>query len=236
MPSGAGFFRTDVDASLDLVRSVDIVTWLVEHQTELSQIDSLAGEIGQACSDLLMEAADEDLKNKWRHRLADHFWCGVIAALVREISDFQQIAAIEAGVLAKNVWATVVRSRSASRGGGPWVPTPSQDSDLPPTRGELDRQQAGLDPPGQATSPLQKATSHIITVGCAALLQRVVDVNPLLLKLRVLAVLLCPDPPSHTSVWDDCWCPLAGEEITSVLQLQLVNVLPGLAQQATWAP
>ena len=90
--------------------------WLIEHPTERKQIEWIANQVGDACEEILKKFPG---KHK---RLADHFWCDVLAALAHAIDEVsKKIDSISENIssyIANLVWEILKQERSSSTTSG----------------------------------------------------------------------------------------------------------------------
>jgi arsenate reductase-like glutaredoxin family protein len=113
--------RKDASWFFESGRSVEIVDWLVSHPTEREQIDWMADQVGEVCELLLNQ-------NPHTHRrLADHFWCDVLAALARVLDEALseldslpgELSEAFISALSERTWEAVRNERGSSKGNAP---------------------------------------------------------------------------------------------------------------------
>lgn len=214
-------------ASAEYLRTVSLVLWMAQHDTEREQIDALAAEIssfGTHALDTLAERSSSDRKRaraRLKNRLGDHFWCDCLAGLTVALQEVQGLRdklansfAETCAELAAIAWREVKASRAASHGGGP---TSTVDG---PSRSHGDHA-AGL---GDAV--LESLVKMFVKRVVVSLVSWDPGLGGALQKLRVLSLLLCPDPAGHELVWENCWRPL----LKMLLQEGLTQELDELAQ------
>lgn len=80
--------KKEAKAATDSV-VVDIVEWLAENPTSRDQIDTFASALGGEVVDLLDETLSGESRRRVGHALADHFWCGLLAAVAEMLTDVQ---------------------------------------------------------------------------------------------------------------------------------------------------
>lgn len=207
----------DADASAEYSRSVEAVDWLIDHPTEAQQIEWLASKIGEIGTEAVV-----DLSVDKRHRLGDHFWCDVTVALVETIEDIldaknqaiKDFSKEAADLIAELVWAKVEESRKASDGRRAVA-----ERDKPrATRAEIDRQQE------VSAATLRPLVNRVVAAAVDAAFAPVdAQLQVTLIKLRVLTLMLCPDPYSHEAVLKHCLHPMAREVLTDTVHEELLQ-------------
>ncbi|MEU6132964.1 hypothetical protein ABZ805_27605 [Saccharopolyspora sp. NPDC047091] len=216
---------TDTKTAIEFARTRDIVDRLVRNDIERTQLIHVVDEISRIAGELLDSLGHgRDV----RLRIGDHFWCdvvaGVVSVLARSEKTSGEIDSCADGELAAQTWDSLIRSRTSSHGYRPIATEGTR-----PTRAELD-ERAGL--LGEQCLPvLQETTAEIVEIALEWLTG---GTDPLLLKLRMLAVLSCPDPARHKLVWDSSLVPLLTGPITSALQQRLTTLLRGLVEPLSW--
>lgn len=217
----------------EYVRTVVLVKWLVEHDEEREQIEWLAGEISKLGVSTLdkLAATDADTRRRVQRRLADHFWCDCLAAIVAAAEELTAVqeeikskASAASGRLAALAWGKILDSRGSSHGYHP------RSRVQEPLRSEAD-QGAGLD-----AAILEGAVAGVVKLSLDGLMPGAsAETELLVTKLRVLALIMCPDPVGHELVWKHCWLPL----VEMFLKDELVDELhqfvkDGLDQPHSW--
>lgn len=82
---------------------------------------------------------------------------------------------------------------------------------------------------------LEKAVKDLVTAlmtGATEATHGALD--PIILRLRILAILFCPDPYAHKAVWDYCVVPLLKQGIVIRSQNYLQQFYDMFKQQWTW--
>lgn len=196
--------RADATRFFEATRTVDIVDWLADHPSEAEQLNWLADQVGKVCGDALKASPGK------HQRLADHFWCDVVAALVHVLDEAvtsvdalpAAIARVTVPEIGNRTWHHVRTSRETSHGNAPTADTKSRSFNRD-TRAERDTA-ADL-----AEAVLEKAVEDLVSLILDGAIAGVhLTFDELILKLRLLAVLLCPDPYAHAAVWNHCVVPL----------------------------
>lgn len=222
--------NADVNAAAEYARTVDVVQWLVLNASEREQVEQLADAVAATCGEVL--EASSGGRRAITRRLADHFWCDVLAALslvIREIQDLEatlkQGGAQAASEIAERAWREVSESRARSHGFRPRERS-REGADV---REERDHE-AGL------TAAVAKgATRGAVTIALNSLTVGVdVNLQALLLKVRVAALLMCPDPGAHQLVWDECFVPILRSEISSEIQKELTGRIKEFQEGMDW--
>lgn len=183
----------------------------------------LSDMIGEIAGDAVMELG----AGLTRHRIADHFWCDILASLVCVLESVESaLEKLEKGAvdwLVDEVWAQVRASRSSDCGNTPRRRTLRRED-----RHELD------DGADLAEELLKRWTKALIQRLCDGLLAQKLTLDVIVLKLQLLAIVLCPDAAAHKKVWDHCFVPLlqkwTGEEVRDTLR----NFFPQFSAPATW--
>lgn len=207
-------------------RSIDIVDWLIEHPTERKQIEWIANQIGDACEEILKKFPG---KHK---RLADHFWCDVLAALAHAIDEVsKKIDSISENIssyIANLVWEILKQERSSSTTSG--SPNPrSKKREVAKTRLKKD-EEAGLGDVflENVTKILVKKIVNKSLKGST--LPITTKLGELQQNVRILALLMCPNPYAHRAVWEYCLLPILKAEIVIKVNEYLENFLDTFKQ------
>ncbi|MEC3920306.1 hypothetical protein [Nocardia sp. CDC160] len=176
----------------------DAVRWLADNPAALLEAKFLAGQIAEVADEML-----GTLQGKTQHRrLADHFWCDVLGALVLTLEEAE--GAIEKlrdraiDWLVDEVWKRFRASRQTD-----WGATPNGRTAPGPSRAQRDDQQHLAD------EVLEHAVRSLLRKICDGLGAKQITFDILVLKLRLIAIWLCPDVVAHRLVWEHCWIPLA---------------------------
>lgn len=198
--------RKDASAFFEAARTVDLVNWLVEHPTEVTQINWMEDRVRDACERAL------EAHPRTHVRFADHFWCDVIASLLQVFDELiQEFESLPGAVahqttrwVARRTWDFVRESRRTSLGNDPTTRSTSkgfhQKSRLAEDIG------AGL-----SEEILASVVQDVVTVLVQGALDGVhLTFDGIVLKLRILGLLLCPNPYAHAAVWNHCFVPLLG--------------------------
>lgn len=221
--------RGDATAFFDSSRSVDIVDWLVANPSEREKIEWMAQQVGDTCEQVLRQHPGT------HRRLADHFWCDVLAALVQvltealdEIDKFpSRVSQFTVDLLGAQTWEVVHAERVGSNGNAP-----CQQKKTRKTACRADNDvEAGLH-----DAILEKAVRGLVK----ALMAGATGVThgamaPIILRLRILALLFCPDPYAHKAVWDYCVVPLLKQGIVIRSQNYLQQFYDMFTQKWTWS-
>lgn len=229
-----GLKNEQVYGSAEYVCTVSLVIWLAQNNTRREQIEGLATEmskLGAQALDCLIRCSVKQEESK--NRLGDHFWCDCLAAVIvslREIKDLPDKLKTSVSNLCAELalisWREVKASRETSHGYGP----ATQRKDL--SRSEHDRK-AGID-----EYILKRIVKAVVSKAVGALMLWGPDLEHALLNLRVLTLLLCPDPSAHKLVWENCWRPLFQMVLEEKLadKLEQLNQLVDnrLDQEHTW--
>lgn len=220
--------RLDATAFFEANRSIDIVDWLISHPDERKKIEAMAKQIGSACESLL--AKDP----KFQLRLADHFWCDIIAALVYVLTEVLdkidktpgRASKLTADILGARTWETVRDQRRDSKGNAPCQRKTSRKET---SRADEDAA-AGL-----YDAILEKAIKDLVKsliAGFTVATHGTLD--PIILRLRILAILFCPDPYAHKAVWNYCMVPLLEHGLVIQAKNYLQEFYDMFKQQWHW--
>lgn len=204
--------RADANAFFNAVRSIDIVDWLATNPSECASMEGMAQAIADICEDVLTQYSHVDT------RLNDHFWCDVLVALATGIAAVrskieevpQDIALLATDLLIATTRDAIQQQRSYDRG---YAPCQQQKTRKIETRAEIDAE-AGLSV-GIVEMIIERLVAYLLSEIIAIAIE---PLDSIILQLRVLAVLICPDPYAHRVVWNECFLPQLKEEI--VIQLQ----------------
>lgn len=214
----------------EYVRSVDIVDWLANHTTEREQVKWIAGEVGDVCVGVLGKFRENDsLRKEIRYRLGDHFWCDALAALAHAIDEvikeidsiIDSISEEFSSYIADLAWKILKQERSSSTG---YSPKSEAKKERAKTRLEKDKE-AGL-----KEVDLEDITKKLLKEIIKKTLKD--STTPIEEKLgelqryvRILALLMCPDPYVHRAVWEYCLLPILKEGIVIQVDKYLENFL-----------
>ncbi|WP_321780828.1 hypothetical protein [Schaalia cardiffensis] len=219
--------RGDATTFFESSRSFDIVDWLRDNPSEREEIQRMAQQVGNTCEQVLQQYPGS------HSRLADHFWCDVLAALVRVLTELvDEIEKPPSSVspwspvdlLKGRTWKAVYVQRAESKGNAPCQQKKTQKT---VSRADNDVA-AGLLYDGTV---LEQAIKELVM----ALMPGVTGAtDPIILRLRVLAILFCPDPYAHKAVWDYCVVPLLKQGIVILSQNYLQQFYDMFKQQWTW--
>lgn len=227
-----------VHGSAEFLRTEVLVGWLVEDHSTRARIEALANELSTLGADVLDRAVggsrdEAAARRRIQRRLGDHFWCDMLAALVVALQEIQDVkdalvqsVADASADLVTVVWREVQASRRASHG---WGPTSGKEG---PTRSEADGTA------GVSEAFLEAVTRHAVRRLVRLMPWPDLGLDQAVFELRVLTLMICPDPAGHELVWTNCWLPLVErflqEEIAEELRQLDQFVKGGLAQQHTW--
>lgn len=195
--------RDDADAFFEANRTIDIVNWLIEHPTTCDQMEWVADQIGEAAENLLLQFPGK------HRRVADHFWCDVLAALASILAELletsNQLIDDVAEAIAEKVWNSVEATRDEEKGNAPY-----QQQSTRKSTSRLSRDyQEGL----QEAVLKQTVETLVKKIIKKASAEPEITVETLLLQIRLLAILFCPGPYAHRAVWNNCVVPLIKDEI-----------------------
>ena len=217
--------RGDAQWFFESNRSIDIVDWLIEHPTERKQIEWIADRVGDACGEILNESPEV------YYRLADHFWCDVLAALAHAadeaIKKIDSISEDVSSYIADLAWKILKQERSSSTGD---TPNPRvKKSGVTKTRLKKD-EESGLE-----EVVLEDVTKKLVKEIVKKFLKE--STTPITTKLgelqqnvRILALLMCPNPYAHRAVWEYCLLPILKAEIVIKVNEYLENFLDTFKQ------
>lgn len=207
-------------------RSIDIVDWLIEHPTEREQIEWIANQVGDACEEIL-----EKFPGKHK-RLADHFWCDVLAALAYAADEVsKKIGSISEDIssdIADLVWEIIKQERSSSTTSG------SPNSRL--KKGEVAKTRLKKDEEaGLGDVFLENVTKRLVKKIVKKSLKEstlpfTTKLGELQQNVRILAILMCPNPYAHRAVWEYCLLPILKAEIVIKVNEYLKNFLDTFKQ------
>lgn len=195
--------RHDANAFFEANRSLEIVDWLIEHPTELEQMQWIADQIGDSAEKLLIQREGK------HRRVADHLWCDILAALAtvleKAVETKDKIVDLVASEVADSVWKLVKRERGKELGNAP--------CQKPQTRNTTSR--LARDTSEELDERILKKTIQVLVKKIIKHFASgpVMSIENLLLQIRLLALLFCPDPYSHRAVWNHCMVPLLKERV-----------------------
>lgn len=220
--------RGDATWFFESGRSIEIVDWLIDHPTECAQIDWMADQVVAACEELLTQHPGT------HRRLADHFWCDVLAALARALDEalnvLDEIPSIVSketvSTISSRTWDLVHDERNTAKGNAASQRRSSLEIS---TRADRDHAAALSD------VILKKAVEDLVSVllsGVSAGAHLTLDT--IVLKLRILAILFCPDPYAHRAVWDYCVVPLVKQGVVIRAESFFQRFLDMFKQPWSW--
>lgn len=209
--------RSDANAFFEANRSLEIVDWLIEHPTELEQMQWIADQVGDCAEELLTQREGK------HRRVADHLWCDILAALAavleKALKTKDKIIELVASEVADSVWRLVKRERNKELGNAP-----CQKQQTRNTTSRLAR-----DTSEELDERILKKTTQMLVKKIIKNFASdpVMSVENLLLQVRLLALLFCPDPYAHRAVWNHCMVPLLKERVIaeSLEELQTLKRL-----------
>jgi hypothetical protein len=202
----------------------DIIDWLADRPDVLDEAKFIADQLG--------DVADEALKllgpgDKFS-RLADHFWCDIVASLVVALeqikSTSERLTHDAVDWLVDRAWEWLQRSRKSD-----CANTPNGKLVSGTPRSEKDAV-AGVSE--EIQKKLLKAFLKRLADGL--LKGKIVIVDGIVLKLRIVAIVICPDILVHKLVWDHCFIPLFRLFIDDELKDNIRNFLPQINDLSTW--
>lgn len=142
----------------------------------------------------------------------------------------EAIAKITVPTIGTRTWHAVATSRTGSRGNAPTARANTNTFNRS-TRSERDHQAELADAvTGKVVEGLVATILHAAIEGSH------VTFDDLVLKLRILAVLFCPDPYAHAAVWNHCVLPLLKQNIVVRARTYLPSFLSLFRQPWRWAP
>lgn len=222
--------RKDASWFFESGRSVEIVDWLVSHPTEREQIDWMADQVGEVCELLLNQ-------NPHTHRrLADHFWCDVLAALARVLDEALseldslpgELSEAFISALSERTWEAVRNERGSSKGN---APTRRQS-----TQNDSYRIDEDIDA-GLSEVMLKRAVKELVSILLSGVNEAAhLTLDNIVLKLRVLAILFCPDPYAQRAVWEECVVPLIKQGVVIRSKSYAQRFLDMFKQTWSWSP
>lgn len=217
--------RPDANAFFEANRSLEIVDWLIEHPTELEQMQWIADQVGNCAEELLTQR-----KGKHR-RVADHLWCDILAALAtvlkKALKTKDKIIELVASEVADSVWRLVKRERNRELGNAPCQKPQTRNNTSRLSRDKSD----GLD------ERILKKTTQVLVKKIIKHFASdpVISIENLLLQIRLLALLFCPDPYAHRAVWNHCMVPLLKERVIAESLEELQTLKRVFDQRWNWA-
>lgn len=230
----------------EYVRTVRVVRWMVVNPTQRERLETMADSISELGINTLGELEAGGMPRRPAQvRLGDHFWCDAVGSVVVVVEDAHDLErrvkeSLEdvVGELAERAWRRLRASRRDADGRvrvhGQPGPAPGASS-----RHGKDRA-AGVD-----EAILKGAVKGVVRVALDDLtLHSGLIVETTLLRLRMLAVLLCPDPLTHRLVWRHCYLPVARMHIEDELLQELDERIAtldqfvdgGLFPSRSWGP
>ncbi len=207
-----------------------MVHWLIEHPTELSELRSIVDQLITASEKLLTGTPEQ--KKVRAARMLDHLWCDLLASIA---CGLEQVAEVESRTkkrLAEAVSQAAMRVLEDAQGEALAAPTGTTVTDIRGSRREDDE---------EADTGLERA----VLEGCIqAVVKGALDsatsgfdagLTAMLTKIRIAALMLCPDVDAHDLVWDHCWIPLWHDAILDITLEKFAEVVPSLKQETSTA-
>lgn len=216
--------RPDANTFFESIRSIEIVSWLIEHPTECEQMKWIASQVGEAAEELLLQTTGR------QQHIADHLWCDILAALATVLAETlkstDQLISTVSAEIAEQVWKLVKATREEELGNAP--------CQTPKTRNKTSRltrdQNNGID-----ELILKKVTEELIKkIIHTAFSEPRTSIESLLLQVRLLTLLFCPDVYAHRAVWNNCLVPLIKAEIIALSSDELKQMRPLFEEKWHW--
>lgn len=207
----------------EYIRTVEIVTWLINNPAELQQIKKLYNAFQNAMTNTIKE-----LPKKQLERLSDHFWCDFFASLVYLIDQAQitvsQIVSQVSNTLINTVFDYIKDTRGSSYGNALATKPGNRVRDTRDKRDSLE---------GLTNSLLKKIVTNAL-VASFKCYSPPLDINSIKMQFQILALLLCPDPESHKLVWNQCFAPLFATNFTQSVNSILTKKNIQIPRLDTW--
>ena len=198
------------------IRTVEIVTCLVNDSSQLKQIKKLYPQFQTTTTN-----AVKGLTKNQLNRLSDHFWCDFFASLVYLINKQKitanQITASVAGKISSTLVNAVFNCIKTSRRSSYGNPLATK----PGNRETKTRETKDLGE-GLTNSILKKIVTKVLVTSLKSC-SLPPNINHIELDFQILALLLCPDPESHKLVWNQCFAPLFTLNSAQPLKNQPLN-------------
>lgn len=207
----------------EYVRTVEIVTWLINNPSELQQIKKLYNMFQNAVTNAI-----KGLPKKQLERLSDHFWCDFFASLVYLIDQGQitvsQIQSQISNTLINTVFNCIKNIRGSSYGNALATKPGNRIQDTRKKRDSLE---------GLTNSLLKKIVTNALAASFKCY-SPPLNINSIKMQFQILALLLCPDPESHKLVWNQCFAPLFATNFTQSLNSILTKKNIQIPSLDTW--
>lgn len=216
--------RHDANAFFEANRSLEIVDWLIEHPTELEQMQWIADQVGDSAEELLTQREGK------HHRVADHLWCDILASLAAVLDKMletkDKVIELVASEIADSVWKLVEKERGEELGNAP--------CQKPRTRNTTSRLSRDISK-GLDERILKKTTQVLVEKIIKHFTSdSVMSIENLLLQIRLLSLLFCPDPYAHRAVWNCCLVPLLEGKVVAKSLKELQTLKRLFDQKWTW--
>ncbi|MDR6865627.1 hypothetical protein J2Y69_000209 [Microbacterium resistens] len=203
---------------------MDLVEWLVTHPTERDQLSSIVEQLVTASEDLL-KPAPRRKRAALRMRILDHLWCDLVASVVCAVEVVGKLESITKDKLADVVADTAVKLLAEARVAEEGKPATKLKNGKSKTRAELDVD-AGLSIESTILKGCVRGVVKIALDGANAAFEA--NLRIILLKLRVAALMLCPDVMVHELVWKHCWLPMWHDAVFDAALEELTGFVDGL--------
>lgn len=221
----SGLSKINAKHAFEFARTVCMVDWLVEHPTERAQLQSVVGLLIKASTKLLANKSDIE-KARIKKHIWEHLWCDLIASIVIAIDKVDLTVGQTTNDIAIEVAAAATELLVSA-----WTKATAQ-----PAQGNTDGQL--VTPDAGSDVSLESAILKGCIQGCIQGIVKIAlkgatgglgeSLKTIQLKLRIAAVLLCPEPDEHEEVWEHCWLPLWKEAVLGGLLTDLADLIPEL--------
>lgn len=219
-----GMSKANTNAAFEYARTVDLVEWLVKNPTERDQLKSLV-ELLVKTSEELLAASPEAKRPALRKRVLDHLWCDLVASVVCAVEEIGTLESLAKDKLAEAVAAAAVKLLTDARATEQGKPSSKTKEGQPKTKSDLDAE-ASLSLDSSMLEGCVRGVTKIALDGATAGLDAYRKI--ILLKLRVAALMLCPDVIVHELVWKHCWLPLWHDAVLDAALEDFTKLVDGL--------
>jgi hypothetical protein len=223
-----GKSKSNTTAALEYARTVVMVQWLIEHPTELSELRFVVDQLITASEKLLTGTPEQ--KKVRAALMLDHLWCDLLASIAYGLEHVAEVESHTKKKLAEVVSLAAMQVLEGAQREALAAPTGTGGTDSHRSRGEGDE---------EADTRLERA----VLEGCIqAVVRGALDsatsgfdagLTATLTKIRIAALMLCPDVDAHDLVWDHCWIPLWHDAILDATLEKFAEAVPSLKQETS---
>lgn len=202
--------KINSNSAFEYVRTVNCVDWLAQHPTETQQLTAMV-ELFVKNASQLIEESPEKKRPAVKKRILDHLWCDLVASIVEAVEKIGDLETVAVNKIADSISIFAIEILKQTRSS---EPSQTTDAAHHESRADLDAQ-AGLSLESAILKGCIAGMTKIALKGGVSGLTAYRET--LLLKLRIAAVMLCPNILDHDAVRHHCLNPLWQDKVTDEL-------------------